>query len=806
MEKPKLMFLVDYLNNKSNSNSIVQGKKYRFTILTERLIRLEYNEKGIFEDRPTELAWFRNFPECNFQVKEDSKFLQISTKYFTVEYQKEQPFIGTKIFPASNLKVTLSNTEKSWYYNHPEVRSYGGSNVSLDDFEGNLKLDNGLYSADGFASIDDSNSMVLNEDGVFINKDEKSLDIYLFAYKKDFGLCLNDYFTLTTLPPMIPRYALGNWWSKNVAYNTKEIEKLIEKFNDKEIPISVFLLDKKWHLINEVNKQKLETGYTFNSNYISDPNKLTIFLHENNIKAGININPIDGIPNSEHKFKIASEYLGITNNIIPLNPETIKWVETYLKLFIHPIQKLGFDFFWIDYKPKNNDLHKLFLLDYYHSKDMEKNDEIRPLILTRNAKMAPHRYPICYSGRTIVSWNTLKNLPFYNSAAANSGISWWSHDIGGFYKGMEDNELYLRYVQFGTFSPILRFSSDEGRYYKKEPWELDYKTFEIAKDYLNLRYKLIPYIYSEGYKYHKTGTPLIQPIYYKVPTLFDDVKVRNQYFLGTQMLVAPIIEKKDTLMNRVIHRFYLPKGIWYDFTTGKKFNGGLDHVSFYKDEDYPVFVPAGAIIPLARPKTLNDTNVPEVMEIQIFPGANNSYNLYEDDGITSQYKRGFYTITTIEYNYRKNDYALAIRPTAGKSGILPQKRKYIIRFKNVRKADTVVAFLNGEQLETIVYEDNNDFVVEINNVSTTEKLILNVRGKDIETEAIKAINQDIDDIIADLPIETEKKEIIHDIMFEEIPIKKKRIKIRKLKKLKINNIFIRLFLKLLEYVETNINS
>ncbi|MBQ7140731.1 MAG: DUF5110 domain-containing protein [Bacilli bacterium] len=806
MEKPKLMFLVDYLNNKSNSKSIIKGKTYRFTILTERLIRFEYNKDGIFEDRPTEFAWFRNFPECNFQIKEDNKYLQISTRYFNVEYQKEMPFVGSKLFPASNLKVTLSNTDRTWYYKHPEVRSYGGSNVSLDDFEGTLKLDNGLYSADGFASFDDSESMIINEDGVFEERDSKGIDIYLFAYKKDFGLCLKDYFELTTMPPMIPRYALGNWWSKNIKYSEKDVIKEIETFKDKEIPISVFLLDKKWHIINELNKKKLETGFTFDSKYIPDPKKLTDFLHENNIEVGLNINPKNGIPSTEPKFKILSEYLGITDNLVVFNPKVLKFVEVYLKLFIHPIQNLGFDFFWIDYKPMKEDLNKLSLLNYYHIKDMEKNENIRPLILSRNAKVAPHRYPICYSGRTIVSWNTLKNLPFYNSAAANSGISWWSHDIGGFYKGMEDNELYLRYVQFGTFSPILRFSSDEGKYYKKEPWKLDYKTYEITKDYLKFRYRLIPYIYSESYKYHKTGTPLIQPIYYKVPTLFDDLKVRNQYFLGTQMLIAPIVEKKDNIMNRVIHRFYLPKGVWYDFTTGKRFNGGLDHVSFYKDETYPVFVPAGAIIPLANPKALNDTSVPEVMEIQIFPGATNSYNLYEDDGETNQYKRGFYTITTIEYNYRKNDYAVAIRPTSGKSGIIPQKRKYIVRFKNVKKADTVVAFLNGEQLETIVYEDNNDFVVEINNVSTTEKLILNVRGNDIEMDAGQVINQDIDDIISDLPIETSKKELISDVMFEEIPIKKKRIKVRRLSKIKIDKRFIKLFLKLLEYVETNIDN
>ena len=257
-------------------------------------------------------------------------------------------------------------------------------------------------------------------------------------------------------------------------------------------------------------------------------------------------------------------------------------------------------------------------------------------------------------------------------------------------------------------------------------------------------------------------------------------------------------------MNRVIHRFYLPKGVWYDFKDGKKYVGGKDNVFFYKDEDYPVFVPAGAIIPMAIPKNLNDTVIPERMEIQVFPGTNNFYNLYEDDGTTMNYKQGLYTITTIEYNYRKNDYALGIKPTAGKSGILPSKRTYVIRFRNVKKANVVVAYVNDTQVPTLSYEDDNDFVVEINDVPTTEKLVINCRGRDIELESLKLINQDIDSIISDLPIETLKKEKISNIMFSEIPIKKKRIEIRKLKKDKIDQNFIRLFLKLLEYVESSI--
>jgi len=797
-------FCFDMTHGKANEENVIKGNKYRFTVLTERLIRFEYSETGEFVDSLTSFAWNRDFPKCEFTVKQDDKYLEITTKYFKVEYQKEREFIGPKTFPGAYLRVTLENADRVWYYGHPEVRNYGGSNVSLDNFEGEFKLENGLYSADGFATIDDSNSMIFEETGNLVPKSNKSTDIYLFAYRKDFGLCLKDYYTLTSYPNMIPRYALGNWWSKNERYNNNDVISVIERFKKEEIPISIFLFDRPWHFEREYNNNKLKSGFTFNNEILKNPKDLIKYIHSNNIVVGVNIDPSDGIHRDEFNFEKAKGYLGITEDIIKFNPSSARWVDVYLKLFVHIVENYGVDFFWIDYKPNRKELNNLFLLNHYHTMDVERVKHKRPMILSRNSKVASHRYPICYSGRTITSWNTLKNLPFYNSSATNSGIAWWSHDIGGFHNGIEDSELYIRYIQFGVFSPILRFSSETGKYYKKEPWKQDYKTLEIARDYLQLRHRLIPYIYSEGYKYHKTGTPLIKPLYYDIPEMYDDSKVRNQYYFGKELLIAPIIEKKESVMNRVIQRFYLPKGIWYDFKTGKKFPGGRDYVSFYKDEDYPVFASEGSIIPMVWGNNINSTKVPENLEIQIFPGKSNTYHLYEDDGITTLYKDGYYLVTSIDYNYRESNYTVIIRPLEGKTGIIPEKRNYKVRFRNVKQANDVIVYVNDKEVIPKSYVEDTDFIVEVKDVPTIGQLTINCKGKDIEIDAVRLINEDIDSIISDIPIETTIKEQINAIMFGILPIKKKRIEIRKLKKQKVDDLFIRLFLKLLEYVETNI--
>ena len=218
-----------YFLNKSDDGvsvkeNVITGKKYRITILTDRLVRLEYNSNGIFEDRTTNRVIYRKFPKVDYQISQTDMLLQIVTSYFTIDYVKEKPFSSGKLSMGGNLKITLNNTDKVWYYGHPEARNFGGIPYSLDNFSGNLKLEKGLYSTDGFACIDDSDSLVLDDNGNFIARETEELDVYVFMYKKDLGLCLQDYYTLTGYPMLLPRYAYGTWWYKNTKYTKDELD------------------------------------------------------------------------------------------------------------------------------------------------------------------------------------------------------------------------------------------------------------------------------------------------------------------------------------------------------------------------------------------------------------------------------------------------------------------------------------------------------------------------------------------------------------------------------------------------------
>ena len=347
--------------------------------------------------------------------------------------------------------------------------------------------------------------------------------------------------------------------------------------------------------------------------------------------------------------------------------------------------------------------------------------------------------------------------------------------------GTEDAELYTRYVQLGVYSPIFRFSSKEGRYYKREPWKWDVKTQGIVKDYTRVRHRLIPYIYSEAYKYSKYGINLIKPLYYDYKETIDEPLYKNEYHFGSELFVCPITEPKDKVMNRVLHRIYLPEGTWYDFKTGKKFPGGKRYVTFYKDEDYPVYAKSGSIIPLAiiDENNINSVLPPKKMEIQVFPGVSNNINLYEDDGISSLYKEGYYILTNIDYNYRKNNYTLILRPIEGKTGIVPDKRDYKIKFRNTKRPEYVKVNVGRFEVEFTTRCDESDFIIEIPNVPTNQQLTVNCGGEAIEIDAVRLINEDIDEIISDLQIETNLKEQVASILFSDLSIKKKRIDYRR---------------------------
>ncbi|MFI3260342.1 MAG: glycoside hydrolase family 31 protein [bacterium] len=771
------------------------GKKYRITILSERLIRFEYSETGTFLDDATHFAINRDFEKTNIDITEDSKHLVVTSENFAFQYTKEMPFFSSKLFPDSNLRVKLNGTDKMWFPNHAESRNFRSNGFNLETIL-KLNTDKALYSTDGFVSIDDSKGLVINKRDNVKTRVDGNVDIYLFMYRRDFAGCLKDFYKLSGHPPLIPKYALGIWWNRDRVYSEKDVMYLLRLFEKYDIPLSVYLSSEFWHEKDETDINLNKTGYTFSSKLFPAPKQFIEELHKKNIKLGINFDPVEGISNKEDVYdKFLEKFPSDERANIPFNILDEEFSKLFINEILTPLKNIGVDFLWLDYQEDKN---KLAALNYYVKK-MGFNE--RGFSLTRNFGVGAHRYPALYSGETRVGWKTLDCLPNYNSGASNHGFSWWSHDVGGFKDGTEDNELYMRYVQFSVFNPIFRFSAKRGPYYKREPWLWDVKTLTIVKNYCDLRYRMIPYIYSEGYKYHTLGIPLSQPLYYNTPFIYDEVVYKNEYFFGSEFLIAAITKPINQLISRSIEKIYLPEGTWYDFRTGKKFIGDKRYVTFYKAEDYPIFVKAGGVVPLSvLGPVKNDLSNPKTIELNVFPGKSNLYKFYEDDGDGKLNEEGDYLITAFDYNYMQNNYTLIIRPLEGKSGIVPEVRNYIVKFRNTKRAEDVTLFLNGEIYEDFeVSNDDTNFVIDVKNVDTTKQLTINCKGKDIEIDATHIFYEDVNAILFDTKIPTNIKEELAEILFSDRDLKRKRILVNKLKVKGLNPKFATMFLKLLEY-------
>lgn len=767
--------------------NIISGKKFKFTFLTDRLVRLEYSPSGNFVDRVSQRVIFRKFPRVSFTNNQTDMLMQITTSYFTLNYDKDKPFVASKLAPGNNLNILLNGTDKTWYYHHPEARNFGGIGYSLDNFSGNLVLDKGLYSTDGFAVLDDSDSLIMDTSGNYIEREKGSLDIYVFMYRKDLGLCLQDYYQLTGYPSLIPRYSLGVWWNKNEEYSNDGIRGLFEKFKEEDIPLSVLLLGDKWHndgdsllfngKLNGIELKQLCNHYDIRLALTSDI--------EDKIKP--ETGSYQNILNTLKDIK--GDY-----SFLPLDTNKLNLYATYgIRSWID----MGIDSLYMDYF-NIRDKRNLALLNQYayvmYAMIMNK----RSVILTRNHGFASHRDGVIFTGRTRVDWETLSILPRYQMSASNNGLSYVASPIGGYYGGIETFELYIRYIQLGVFSSFLILSSDGGKYYKREPWRWDVSKEEIIKKYLRLRYQLIPYLYTESYIYSKSGSPVIQPLYYKYPKIYDEPNYKNQYFFGSEMLVCPITKGKNIVMNRVVQRMFIPDGIWYELESGKKYVGNKYYMSFYKDEDYPVFCREGSIVPLASDM---NTNLPVNMEVLVFPGKDGSYLLYEDDGISNNYRNGSYALTEFSFKYAMNAYELVIQ-NKGNPGMLPQVRNYKIRFKNTKSAMVDVS-VGGEKADNKTYNERNDLVVEVNNVSVSNSLLVSCSSDGVIVNSMEVlINDDIKGILEDLEIETTLKDKIDNILFSDLSIRKKRIAIRKLKRAKLEPKFIKMFLNLLEYIKS----
>lgn len=431
---------------KVSSKQKIVGEGYRFTVLTPQLIRMEYSKENFFIDEQTQVIQNREFPEFEFELEEKNERLEIDTEAFHLTYDK-------KAFTSQGLVITMKSNftdyNNKWYYGQ-QVNTLKGTVRTLDNVDGKIELEEGIISRQGYAILDDSTSFIVSTKGLPKSKQVEHKDIYFFGYQHEYKKALKDYFKLTGATPILPRYALGNWWSRFWAYTDQEYLALMDRFKKEEIPLSVSVIDMDWHLRDIPSRFGSGwTGYSWNRKLFPQPAEFLEKLHERGLRVTLNVHPADGIRAFEDCYPKVADRLKL--NVLLEEPAEFDmtsqaFVESYFKDVHHPLEQQGVDFWWIDWQQgeqsKEDGLDPLWLLNQYHFEDNNKTKD--GLILSRYAGPGSHRYPVGFSGDSIISWESLQFQPYFTATASNIGYSWWSHDIGGHMGGKRDDELTLR--------------------------------------------------------------------------------------------------------------------------------------------------------------------------------------------------------------------------------------------------------------------------------------------------------------------------------------------------------------------------
>ena len=699
----------------------LQGKTYRISILTERLIRLEYNENGLFEDGPTQKVVNRCFPVPAFRVLTQGDQLEILTECLQITYDG-------KAFSANGLSIRLN---KCSYTNH-SIWHYGdqGENLkgtarTLDEADGSIPLEDGLLSYSGYALLDDSASFILEEEGFVHRPIPGHMDLYFWGYGYDYLGCLKDFYHLCGATPMLPRFALGNWWSRYYAYTQEEYLKLMDRFDAEGYPFSVAVIDMDWHYVKLPERYGNGwTGYSWNKELFPRHQEMLAELHRRGMQISLNIHPADGVRGYEDAYPAMAKALGIDYEAevpIAFDMAEERFVEAYFRYLHHPLEEEGVDFWWVDWQQGNTTrvrgLDPLWMLNHYYYLDNKRNGK-RPLIFSRYAGIGSHRYPIGFSGDTIISWKSLEFQPYFTATASNAGYGWWSHDIGGHMRGYRDDELAVRWVQFGVFSPIMRLHSSCNVFSGKEPWNFGPLEQSIMKRYLRLRHSLLPYCYTMNARCCRESEPFLWPMYYRYPDHPEAYQVPNQYYFGSELMVHPITSRMDTQIRAGRVKTWLPEGVWYDLLTGLRYTGNR-HIDMYRDlNSLPVLAKAGALIPMQQEATLSSiTDNPKYMELLVFAGKSGEFVMYEDDGSTMEYKEEHYALTRYELCWEERKY-LITHPAEGDLSSIPQHRHYRIRFYGIPELSIQSVEQNGQ---IINYSRSYD----------TEKGILSIELEDL---------------------------------------------------------------------------
>jgi alpha-glucosidase (family GH31 glycosyl hydrolase) len=699
----------------ADPRAVVNTGHARFTILTPRLIRMEWAADGKFEDNASLVFLNRRLPVPEFtrESAPDGGRTVIQTSVLKLVYTPGKP--DGKFAPDSlSITFSLNGKEVVWKPGMADTGNLLGTTRTLDRVQGSdVQLEPGLISRDGWTVVDDSTRQLFDSDDFSFTAGERSpwpwvtarpagerQDWYFFGYGHDYKRALYDFTRVAGKIPLPPRFAFGTWWSRYWAYTDQQFNQLIQGFHQHDTPLDVLVIDIDWHpTFNEVAGNSAQdasghrlgwTGYSWNKLLFPDPDRFLAGIHAQGLKATVNIHPASGVQPWEDHYPEMARAMGIdpaSKQYVPFDITEKKFATNYMNDLIHPLEQQGVNFFWLDWQQEDATkiagLNPTWWLNYVFFTDQQRQGK-RALLFHRWGGLGNHRYQIGFSGDTISVWDSLAFQPYFTATAANVGYAYWSHDIGGHMPGAIEPELYLRWIQWGSLSPILRTHTTKNPDAERRIWAYPEPYSDLMRESFARRYALQPYIYTEARKTYDTGLALLHPLYYDWPDAPQAYAAKNEYMFGDSMLADPVTQPvaKDSQLAKI--PVWLPPGDWFERDSGASFRGPITVERDFSISQIPLYVKGGSIIPMQPPMSYTGEKPVDPLILAVFPlqnGQASKYRLYEDAGDTTGYEQGECAWTSIEAALNGDGTTLTVNvaPTTGHYTGTANERAYEVR-------------------------------------------------------------------------------------------------------------------------------
>tara|TARA_B100000678_G_scaffold27558_1_gene20482 strand:- start:10118 stop:12511 length:2394 start_codon:yes stop_codon:yes gene_type:complete len=526
-----------------------------------------------------------------------------------------------------------------------------------------------------------------NPETYSFSSEDSELDYY-FIYGPNLPKILDGYTSITGKSPMLPKFAMGlhvgtysgGTWGHEEETSANYPVALVEKFRKYQIPVDVLHLDSTWRMFGE-NGGSGATTFEWRETF-QNTEKMFDSLYALNLNAvGLHVRP--RFDNGK-KLRLLDEareagyvYPEPNNSGEFVNFFDEDAVDWWWENGAMRVAEQGAMFFKTDegsaFGRKANEsnktgpqgqeiksLHNLFPVAYAKApyEKYQAYNKMRGMNHTREGYAGIQRYPFIWAGDWPSEWQYFEPVIKAGLNIGMSGVGYWSHNMGGF-EHVADPELYIRWCQFGFFSPIAHLFGMEHPNYK-EPWNYGEEAQRIFKQYDDLRYSLIPYIYSTAYENHTTGMPLMRALviaYQDDPNVYE---ITDQYLFGDSMLICPVITK-----GAKTRTVYLPEGNWTNYWTGEQFEGKQYLNVLCPIEEMPIFIKGGAIIPTQEVVQYVGEKDIETITLDIYPDGKSSFTMYDDDGKSLDYQKGKYALTTIEVNDENDKVEVTIQPAEG---------------------------------------------------------------------------------------------------------------------------------------------